>query len=137
MLAFVTMFLKAIGKFNEGDFRANSGYRYVSIVYNVSICLALYCLAMFWVVVNDDLKPFRCGKVLQYGILIYFNFKLDRYPSSFASKEFCSSPSGSLSPSQSLSLPKLSLTLAHIPILKRFRSDLMTSLFVWRCRSLL
>jgi hypothetical protein len=51
--------LKAIGKFNEGDFRANSGYLYVSICYNISICLALYCLAMFWVVVNDDLKPFR------------------------------------------------------------------------------
>jgi hypothetical protein len=59
VLAIVTMVLKAIGKFNEGDFRANSGYLYVSICYNISICLALYCLAMFWVVVNDDLKPFR------------------------------------------------------------------------------
>jgi hypothetical protein len=59
VLAIVTMILKIVGKFNEGDFRANSGYLYVSIVYNISICLALYCLAMFWVVVNDDLKPFR------------------------------------------------------------------------------
>ncbi len=58
-LAIATMILKAIRKFNEGDFRVNSGYLYVSIIYNASICLALYCLAMFCVVVNYDLKPFR------------------------------------------------------------------------------
>jgi len=60
VLAAATLILKACGKYNEGVFRFNSGYLYISIVYNTSICLALYCLAMFWVVVNDDLKPFRC-----------------------------------------------------------------------------
>lgn len=59
ILAAATLILKAFGKYNEGDFRANSGYLYVSIIYNISICLSLYCLAMFWVCVNDDLKPFR------------------------------------------------------------------------------
>lgn len=59
MLAIATLILKSLGKFNEGDLRANSGYLYVSIVYNLSICLSLYCLAMFWLCVNDDLKPFR------------------------------------------------------------------------------
>ncbi|KAL4255529.1 Organic solute transporter subunit alpha/Transmembrane protein 184 [Pleurotus pulmonarius] len=49
-LAVATVVLKAVGKFNEGSFRVDSGYLYVSIVYNVSICLALYCLAMFWLV---------------------------------------------------------------------------------------
>jgi Organic solute transporter Ostalpha len=59
ILAVVTLILKVTGSYNEGDFRANSGYLYVSVVYNFSICLSLYCLAMFWVVVNDDLQPFR------------------------------------------------------------------------------
>ena len=59
VLAAATLILKAFGKFNEGDFRANSGYLYVSIIYNTSICLSLYCLAMFWLCINDDLKPFR------------------------------------------------------------------------------
>jgi len=59
ILAAATLILKAVGKYNEGDFRANSGYLYVSIIYNISICLSLYCLAMFWICVNDDLKPFR------------------------------------------------------------------------------
>lgn len=59
ILALATVILKAVGKYNEGDLRAGSGYLYISIVYNVSICLALYCLAIFWMCVNDDLKPFR------------------------------------------------------------------------------
>ena len=59
ILAIATIALKALGKYNEGDLAAGSGYLYVSIVYNFSICLALYCLAIFWMCVNDDLKPFR------------------------------------------------------------------------------
>lgn len=59
ILALATIILKATGKFNEGDLRWDSGYLYVSTVYNVSICMALYCLAIFWMCVNDDLKPFR------------------------------------------------------------------------------
>lgn len=60
ILALATIILKAVGKYNEGNLRANSGYLYVSIVYNISICMALYCLAIFWMCVSDDLKPFRC-----------------------------------------------------------------------------
>lgn len=59
LLALATVILKAVGKYNEGDLRAGSGYLYVSVVYNISICLALYCLAIFWMCVNNDLKPFR------------------------------------------------------------------------------
>lgn len=67
MLAVVTLILKALGKFNEGDFRANSGYLYVSIIYNASICLALYCLAVFWICVNDDLKLFRSVLLISFS----------------------------------------------------------------------
>lgn len=61
ILAIVTLILKALGKYNEGDLAAKSGYLYVSIVYNFSICLSLYCLAMFWMCISEDLKPFRCA----------------------------------------------------------------------------
>jgi hypothetical protein len=54
-----TLILKSFGVYNEGTLRANSGYLYVSVVYNISIFLSLYCLAVFWMCVNDDLKPFR------------------------------------------------------------------------------
>ncbi|THH09689.1 hypothetical protein EW146_g8614 [Bondarzewia mesenterica] len=39
LLAVATLILKAVGKFNEGDLRADSGYLYISIIYNASICL--------------------------------------------------------------------------------------------------
>ncbi|KAI0916543.1 hypothetical protein AcV5_010451 [Taiwanofungus camphoratus] len=75
ILALVTIILKLAGKFNEGDLRANSGYLYVSIVYNVSICLSLYCLAIFWMCVNDDLKPFRpMPKFLCVKGILFFSF---------------------------------------------------------------
>ncbi|KAI0711759.1 organic solute transporter Ostalpha-domain-containing protein [Earliella scabrosa] len=75
ILALATVILKAIGKYNEGDLRAGSGYLYVSIVYNVSICLALYCLAIFWMCVNDDLKPFRpMPKFLCVKGILFFSF---------------------------------------------------------------
>ncbi|KAF8885393.1 organic solute transporter Ostalpha-domain-containing protein [Gymnopilus junonius] len=75
ILAAATFILKVTGKYNEGDFRANSGYLYISIVYNISICLALYCLAMFWVCVNNDLKPFRpVPKFLCVKGILFFSF---------------------------------------------------------------
>ena len=48
---------------------------YVSIIYNISICLALYCLAMFWLCVNDDLKPYRRGFSFfraVYKLILYY-----------------------------------------------------------------
>lgn len=97
-----TLILKACGKFNEGNLRANSGYLYVSIVYNTSICLSLYCLAMFWICVNDDLKPFRYVIPMHHGLTFLTPF-LALSQNSFASKASSSSPFGkpSASPSSS------------------------------------
>ncbi|EJD40989.1 DUF300-domain-containing protein [Auricularia subglabra TFB-10046 SS5] len=75
LLAIATVVLKAVGKYNEGDLRPDGGYLYISIVYNVSICVSLYCLAMFWLVVNDDLKPFRpMPKFLCVKGILFFSF---------------------------------------------------------------
>ncbi|KAI0055706.1 DUF300-domain-containing protein [Artomyces pyxidatus] len=75
ILAIASLILKACGKFTEGEFRADSGYLYVSIVYNTSICLSLYCLAMFWLSINEDLKPFRpMPKFLCVKGILFFSF---------------------------------------------------------------
>ncbi|WVR03846.1 hypothetical protein IAU60_000843 [Kwoniella sp. DSM 27419] len=75
LLVIATVTLKATGKYREGDFAADSGYTYISIVYNTSICLSLYCLAMFWVAVNHDLKPFRpVPKFLCVKGILFFSF---------------------------------------------------------------
>jgi len=41
VLVLATVILKATGKYREGDFAVDSGYTYISIVYNTSICLSL------------------------------------------------------------------------------------------------
>ncbi|KAJ7437459.1 DUF300-domain-containing protein [Mycena galericulata] len=75
ILAVATLILKALGKYNEGNLSATSGYLYISIVYNTSICLSLYCLAVFWICVNDDLKPFRpVPKFLCVKGILFFSF---------------------------------------------------------------
>uniref|UniRef100_A0A8K9XCC2 Transmembrane protein 184ba n=1 Tax=Oncorhynchus mykiss TaxID=8022 RepID=A0A8K9XCC2_ONCMY len=42
LMAMVTVILQAFGKYRDGDFNVNSGYLYVSIVYNISVSLSLY-----------------------------------------------------------------------------------------------
>ncbi|KAF8528401.1 DUF300-domain-containing protein [Hysterangium stoloniferum] len=75
ILAAATIILKALGKFDEGNLKAGSGYLYISIAYNISIGVALYCLAMFWMVVNTDLKPFRpMPKFLCVKGILFFSF---------------------------------------------------------------
>lgn len=41
LLVLATVILKATGKYREGAFAVDSGYTYISIVYNGSICLSL------------------------------------------------------------------------------------------------
>ncbi|KAJ6468057.1 DUF300 domain-containing protein [Mycena vulgaris] len=75
VLAVATLILKAFGKYNEGTLRSDSGYLYISVIYNTSICLSLYCLAVFWMCVNDDLKPFRpVPKFLCVKGILFFSF---------------------------------------------------------------
>ncbi|WWD16558.1 hypothetical protein CI109_100985 [Kwoniella shandongensis] len=75
LLVVATIILKATGTYQEGKFAADSGYTYISIVYNASICLSLYCLAMFWVAVSQDLKPFRpVPKFLCVKGILFFSF---------------------------------------------------------------
>ncbi|GAA6056584.1 hypothetical protein NBRC10513_001056 [Rhodotorula toruloides] len=75
ILAAATVILKATGTYNDGALRKDSGYTYVSIVYNLSVSLSLYCLAMFWVATNDDLKPYRpMPKFLCVKGLIFMTF---------------------------------------------------------------
>ncbi|CAK5284286.1 unnamed protein product [Mycena citricolor] len=75
ILAIVTMILKATGKYNEGNLRWDSGFLYISVIYNTSICLSLYCLAVFWMCTNEDLLPFRpMPKFLCVKGILFFSF---------------------------------------------------------------
>lgn len=59
LLSIATIAMKATGTYQEGYIGLTSGYLWSGIIYNVSITVCLYALAMFWVCMNTDLKPFR------------------------------------------------------------------------------
>lgn len=58
-LAVSVIVLKTFGRYEEGVLEAGNGYTYVSSVYNISIFLSLYCLAIFWKALASELEPFR------------------------------------------------------------------------------
>jgi hypothetical protein len=59
LLALATIIMKATGTYQEGYIGLTSGYLWSGLIYNLSITISLYALAMFWVCMNQDLKPFR------------------------------------------------------------------------------
>lgn len=59
LLAISTIAMKATGTYKEGYIGLTSGYFWSGLIYNVSITVSLYALALFWVCMSADLHPFR------------------------------------------------------------------------------
>lgn len=59
ILAAATIILKSLGRYDDGQLAWDNGYTWISITYNVSVFLSLYCLGMFWSGLSEDLAPFR------------------------------------------------------------------------------
>jgi len=59
ILAVSTIILKATGTYKEGYIGLTSGYFWSGLIYNISISVSLYALALFWVCMSEDLQPFR------------------------------------------------------------------------------
>ncbi|KAF2279288.1 DUF300-domain-containing protein [Westerdykella ornata] len=59
LLSLAAIIMKATGTYKEGYIGVTSGYFWSGIIYNISISISLYALAMFWVCMAHDLKPFR------------------------------------------------------------------------------
>ncbi|XP_072444375.1 transmembrane protein 184ba [Chiloscyllium punctatum] len=58
LMAIITVILQAFGKYKDGDFNVASGYLYVTIVYNISVSLALYALFLFYFATRELLSPY-------------------------------------------------------------------------------
>lgn len=75
ILALVSIIMKATGTFQEGYLGLTSGYMWTGIVYNISVTLSLYSLALFWVCLHNDLKPFRpIPKFLCVKLIIFASY---------------------------------------------------------------
>nr|XP_020029259.1 transmembrane protein 184B isoform X2 [Castor canadensis] len=75
LMAVSTVVLQAFGKYRDGDFDVTSGYLYVTIVYNISVSLALYALFLFHFATRELLSPYRpVLKFLMVKSVIFLSF---------------------------------------------------------------
>ncbi|KAI9313127.1 organic solute transporter Ostalpha-domain-containing protein [Dichotomocladium elegans] len=75
LLAVLTMVLKATGKYQDGEISWSSSYLYLTFFYNLSVCLSLWCLMVFFYATKKDLPGFRpLPKFLCVKAIIFFSF---------------------------------------------------------------
>ncbi|XP_006859854.1 PREDICTED: transmembrane protein 184A [Chrysochloris asiatica] len=71
----LTIVLQAYGKYHDGDFNIHSGYLYISLIYNLSVSLALYALFLFYFATRELLRPFEpILKFLTIKSIIFLSF---------------------------------------------------------------
>ncbi|XP_007939427.1 transmembrane protein 184A [Orycteropus afer afer] len=74
-MAALTIILQALGKYHEGDLNLRSGSLYITLVYNVSVSLALYALLLFYEATRELLRPFEpLLKFLTIKAIIFLSF---------------------------------------------------------------
>lgn len=59
LIGILIMFLKVWNMYDEGYIAWSSAYLWMSLLYNISVCIALYCLVLFYQQCAKDLKPYR------------------------------------------------------------------------------
>eukprot|EP00116_Pleurobrachia_bachei_P019156 sb/3479418/ len=57
IVSIITIILEANNQFHENNLRPKYGYLYVTIIYNISVTLALYALVLFYLATREILKP--------------------------------------------------------------------------------
>lgn len=75
ILGLAAIIMKATGVYKEGYIGLTSGYFWSGILYNISVTVSLYALGLFWVCMNQDLKPFRpMPKFLCIKLVIFASY---------------------------------------------------------------
>lgn len=75
ILGVSAVIMKATGTYQEGYIGVSSGYFWSGIIYNISVTVSLYSLGLFWVCLNNDLKPFRpVPKFLCIKLIIFASY---------------------------------------------------------------
>ncbi|KRY31565.1 Transmembrane protein [Trichinella spiralis] len=75
VMAFLTLVLKPLGRYEEGKWSPEEGYLYVTLIYNFSISLALYGLFLFYRATREMLSPYSpVLKFLTVKSVIFLSF---------------------------------------------------------------
>ncbi|ANZ77999.1 BA75_04729T0 [Komagataella pastoris] len=75
LLFLITIMSQALGVYDENDFSFHSIYFWISIMYNVTVSMSLYQLAMFWKCLYQDLKQFNpWSKFMCVKLIIFASY---------------------------------------------------------------
>jgi hypothetical protein len=75
LFGIVIMILKEFNLYNDGYIDWWSNYLWLNLLYNISVCWAMYCLVWFYVQCEKDLKPFRpMPKFISVKSIIFLTF---------------------------------------------------------------
>lgn len=75
VMALITLVLQAFNLYKDGNFAPASGYLYITIIYNVSVSLALYALFLFYHATRELLSAYDpVWKFLTVKSVIFLSF---------------------------------------------------------------
>ncbi|XP_077979753.1 transmembrane protein 184B-like isoform X2 [Glandiceps talaboti] len=58
VMSLLTLILQAFKKYADGDWSIHGGYLYITIIYNISVSMALYALFLFYQATKELLAPY-------------------------------------------------------------------------------
>ncbi|KAK6459408.1 organic solute transporter Ostalpha-domain-containing protein [Scheffersomyces xylosifermentans] len=75
IICFTTILAELFGWYDVNDMGAKSLYFWLTLLYNGSVTMSLYCLAIFWKILWNDLKPYNpVGKFLCVKLIIFASY---------------------------------------------------------------
>lgn len=75
LMSILTLYLQATGRYKDGDWSLNNSYIYITMIYNISVSLALYGLYLFYQATKFLLAPYEpVWKFLTVKSIIFLSF---------------------------------------------------------------
>lgn len=75
MMSIMTLYLVSTNRYKDGDWSLDNGYIYITMIYNVSVSLALYGLYLFYQATKNLLSPYEpVWKFLTVKSIIFLSF---------------------------------------------------------------
>lgn len=75
VICFSMLFAELLGWYDVNNMGPSSMFLWLTVIYNFSVTLSLYCLAIFWKILWTDLKPFKpVGKFLCVKLIIFASY---------------------------------------------------------------
>lgn len=75
VVSVVSTVLMIIGLYEEGSWDFTQGYPYATLFYNIGVTVSLYCLALFYKIAREELRPF--SPVTKFAVvkgIVFFTY---------------------------------------------------------------